>query len=115
MLLTGLVNLVLNDNFSWLTNEIMFLDSRLNSFEIEYQLDQSQKGRLGLAFVTISFLCLLEGTKLFIPHHLKQNGEDLKQEKIIRQQTIWKRSNMLISAFSISIFFIAIIEFSYWE
>ena len=92
----------------------MFLNSRLNGLDVEYQLDKSH-GRLGLAFVTISFLCLLEGTKMFIPHHLTLIEEDLQQEKIMRQQTTWKRSNMLISALCISIFFIAIVEFSYWE
>ena len=65
-------------------------------------LERGQRGRMGLAFVVMSAVCIMEGCKIFLPKRVskREKSIELKRDKNAEKDaiwipTLWKRSNMI--------------------
>jgi len=84
-------------------------------------LERGQKGRMGLAFVVMSAMCINEGCKIFLPKRVskREKSIELKRDKNAEKDaiwipTLWKRSNLIYTSFMMGLFLLIIVEFSFW-
>lgn len=129
-ILTALILFVLKgfQAFSSDTESDAF-DGFFKEYPLHYQdsnimpeaLNSTRQGRVGLAFIAIATICILEGSKIFIPNRQsrrKKKVSNFESNKIVEKTTwmsnTWKRSNLIYTSFIMSLFLVIIVEWSFW-
>ena len=95
------------------TFTLHYKDDRINP----ENLATTRQGRMGLAFVGIAVMCIIEGSKIFIPNCVSKTKKKIGKMRIsnAENQKAWKRSNFLYVSFIMGLFLVMIVEWSFWD
>ena len=86
-------------------------------------VEKGRIGRMGVAFVTMSFMAIYASTEIFVPNRnskkekeleVKREGAAATKEEIWSPLQ-WKRTNLIFTTYATATFSILIIEFSFWD
>ena len=85
------------------------------------KLNIARQGRMGLAFVIIAMMCIIEGSKIFIPDRTSSIEKELEKarDKNAEKESTWvpirwRRSNLVYTSFMMGLFLVVIVEWSFW-
>ena len=85
-------------------------------------LQITRQGRMGMSFLGMAVVSIIEGSKLFIPNRKSRNeleienmtlGDSMKESA--SNIVMWKRSNLILCSLTMGLFLVAIVEWSYWS
>jgi len=84
-------------------------------------ISAGQKGRMGLAFISLAAIFVNEGSKLFVPEvysRLENKIQEIGSQTLNRSNwtpQTWKQANFIFSSFCMGILLVALVEFSFWQ
>ena len=84
-------------------------------------ISAGQKGRMGLAFISLAAIFMNEGSKLFVPEvysRLENRIQEIDSQTVKRSNwtpQTWKQANFIFSSFCMGILLVALVEFSFWQ
>ena len=92
-----------------------WMDPKINPGRIV----EAQRGRMGLAFVVMGFMCIFEGCKISLPVTVSKRQKEIEKKREAAASkdsswipTLWKRSNLIYTSVLMVMFLTFIIEFS---
>jgi len=86
-------------------------------------VETNQQGRMGLGFVAIGLLCIVESAFIYVPRQISRREKELtksyKSNNVVDGSTklkkSWKRSNVIVVSFCMGLFLVSLLEWSYWK
>lgn len=92
-------------------------DTSVNRDDVE----GTKQARYGVCFIALALYLLAVGSKIFVPLSVSRREQELKAlndrhtaRKTVWRPTAWKRSNLLLASLGLSVFLVAMVEFSLW-